>query len=375
MPRILTVDDSKALRMMVKKHLKKLELEIEEAEDGVKGLEKLEGGGFDLVLLDVTMPEMDGPTMLAEMRKRGDKTKVLMLTAESATSVIGDAMKQGIEGYILKPFKPAEVKGKVSDALGLSAGDDAATDVLLIEDLERVRDKLREVLPQVITMQSFGDVTEGTAAARSGKFRVVLVASTLEGADLTKLAGQLKLMQPDAALVLFTPKSDGVLAEARKQGFSDVFFKPFQGDTVVSLINKYMPDKAGAADVRVGGAPDNDTGGPVLTAEGDSMTLLAKDAAEPMLRYFSRVWEAIDEHLGKAVAECFDEVFVDFGNSPGDSEREVKLVAQVRAACTKAGMELHVVGTDRLQRVLQQSPETQDVNVHANVDAARAFAA
>ena len=65
MPRILTVDDSRAIRMIVSKQLQPLGFEISEAEDGNDGLSKVQGAHFDLVVLDVTMPNLDGPGMLA----------------------------------------------------------------------------------------------------------------------------------------------------------------------------------------------------------------------------------------------------------------------------------------------------------------------
>ena len=65
MPRILTVDDSKAIRMIVGKQVAELGFDVDEAEDGLLGLSKLEEVTYDLVILDVTMPNMDGPSMLA----------------------------------------------------------------------------------------------------------------------------------------------------------------------------------------------------------------------------------------------------------------------------------------------------------------------
>src|SRR3954453_19815800 len=88
MARILTVDDSRSVRMIVVREVQSMGHEVEEAEDGEKGLEKLEAGSFDLVILDVTMPVLDGPGMLAKMRERGNKTPVLMLTSESKRSII-----------------------------------------------------------------------------------------------------------------------------------------------------------------------------------------------------------------------------------------------------------------------------------------------
>ncbi len=117
MPAILTVDDSRAVRTIVGKQVKKLGYDVLEAEDGVQGLEQLARTAVALVLLDVTMPNMDGPTMLQKMREGGDQTPVIMLTAESTRSVVAGAMALGISDYILKPFKPEELREKVLSVL------------------------------------------------------------------------------------------------------------------------------------------------------------------------------------------------------------------------------------------------------------------
>ncbi|HEY0711246.1 MAG TPA: response regulator, partial [Polyangia bacterium] len=93
MPRVLTVDDSRAIRMIVSKVLTELGLEVHEAEDGEKGLQMLDELEFDLIILDVTMPVMDGPAMLTKMRELGNNTPVLMLTSESTRSIVSEIMK------------------------------------------------------------------------------------------------------------------------------------------------------------------------------------------------------------------------------------------------------------------------------------------
>ena len=75
MTRILTVDDSRAVRTIIGKTLR-ANFDILEAEDGEKGLAVLQEETVDLVLLDVTMPVMDGPEMLKRLRERGDQTPV-----------------------------------------------------------------------------------------------------------------------------------------------------------------------------------------------------------------------------------------------------------------------------------------------------------
>lgn len=117
MPAILTVDDSRAVRSIVGKQVKGLGFDLLEAEDGVEGLERLAAAHVDLVLLDVNMPNMDGPTMLRKMRERGDQTPVIMLTSESTRSIVAGAIQQGISDYILKPFKPEELREKILSVL------------------------------------------------------------------------------------------------------------------------------------------------------------------------------------------------------------------------------------------------------------------
>src|SRR4051812_23463521 len=180
MARILTVDDSRSVRMIVVREVQSMGHEVEEAEDGEKGLEKLEAGSFDLIILDVTMPVLDGPGMLAKMRERGKNTPVLMLTSESKRSIVSELMKLKIEDYILKPFKNDELKAKVARILkqkdpsvmqALSAkplvqspeprmdmqesgGARQFADVLVVDDMENVPKKLRTMLPAHVTMQS-----------------------------------------------------------------------------------------------------------------------------------------------------------------------------------------------------------------------------
>src|SRR3954453_22168722 len=117
MPRILTGDDSRTVRMSLTKQVSELGFDIDEAEDGEQGLAKLEESTFDLVLLDVTMPVLDGPGMLAKMRANGNKTPVLMLTSESKRTIVAQLMKLGIDDYILKPFKNDELKRKILKSL------------------------------------------------------------------------------------------------------------------------------------------------------------------------------------------------------------------------------------------------------------------
>src|SRR3954467_9581235 len=118
MHKVLTIDDSRAVRMLVSKQARELGCEVDEAEDGAAGLVKLAAQRYGLIVLDVTMPVLDGAGMLASLRERGDRTPVLVLTSESKRSVVAGLLKLGIADYILKPFRAEELQNKMMKILG-----------------------------------------------------------------------------------------------------------------------------------------------------------------------------------------------------------------------------------------------------------------
>ena len=114
------VDDSPTLRTIIANQLAELGYEIEQADDGLAGLAKLQQVAVDLILLDVAMPNLDGPGMLALLRERGDRTPVIMLASEAKRSVVVTA-RLAIADYLVKPFKPDELRAMVQRVLGPSA--------------------------------------------------------------------------------------------------------------------------------------------------------------------------------------------------------------------------------------------------------------
>ncbi len=115
---ILIVDDSRAMRMIVKKTLRAAGFEghnIEEAEDGKAGLQKVEEFGPDLILSDWNMPNMNGPQFLEALREKGVKTTFGFVTTEATSEMRARAAEAGAEFLIAKPFTPqsfSETLGK-----------------------------------------------------------------------------------------------------------------------------------------------------------------------------------------------------------------------------------------------------------------------
>ncbi len=115
--KILVVDDFPTMRRIVKNLLKDLGYEnVDEADDGAMGLEKLRNGNFDLVVSDWNMPVMDGLTMLTQIRADAALAKipVLMVTAEAKKENIIAAAHAGANGYVVKPFTAATLEKKLN---------------------------------------------------------------------------------------------------------------------------------------------------------------------------------------------------------------------------------------------------------------------
>lgn len=111
MVKILAVDDSASMRQMVTYTLKQSGYEVTEAVDGKDALAKAKGGAFDLVITDVNMPNMDGITLVKELRALpAFKFKpILLLTTESAPEKKQEGKKAGATGWLVKPFDPDQL--------------------------------------------------------------------------------------------------------------------------------------------------------------------------------------------------------------------------------------------------------------------------
>ncbi len=120
MASILAVDDSASMRQMVSFTLKGAGYEVIEAVDGVDALNKAKGKAVNLVITDVNMPNMDGITLISELRKLPAYKFIplLMLTTESGMDKKQAGKAAGATGWIVKPFNPDQLLGTVKKVLG-----------------------------------------------------------------------------------------------------------------------------------------------------------------------------------------------------------------------------------------------------------------
>lgn len=119
--RILVVDDSSLIRLYYQDALEKAGFDVEQAINGIEAIEKVLADHFDLLIVDVNMPGMDGFSFVRELRRRGEDIAglpVLMITTEAGEQDFADAREAGANFYLVKPVSEADLVAHVSALAG-----------------------------------------------------------------------------------------------------------------------------------------------------------------------------------------------------------------------------------------------------------------
>jgi DNA-binding response OmpR family regulator len=377
MKRLLTVDDSRAVRSMVSKAVREAGFEVDEAEDGEQGLARLEEATYDLILLDVTMPVLDGPGMLDKMRARGDKTPVLMLTSESKRSIVSNVMQMGISDYILKPFKPEELAAKVAKLLGTdgaaapdaggrpapapaatvsrTVGGRAFVDILAIDDMENVHKKLRSLIPPHVTMAPVTSARAAVQASQEKVFRLIVIDIDLPDVAAASLVSQLRSLQPHAGVVALGLRGSDAKERSVADGFDGVLHKPFDQAELDEVVQQYFDNQE-------------------LVARDDNVlsisAFVGKDDRQE--RYFERVLGLVTKQLDDIAAACFDEVVVDVSKAPLRPDRLPKFIGAIASSAGGLGLELRLVAGPDMRKLLSSFADTHAVRAYSEVTEARA---
>jgi len=114
---ILIVDDEKNIRLALSMSLEKLEIPVETAASGEEALEKVGQGGYELMLLDLRMPGLDGMEVLRRVSRQVPELKVIIITAYGSIDLAVEAMKLGAVDFLQKPFDANQVREMVSRIL------------------------------------------------------------------------------------------------------------------------------------------------------------------------------------------------------------------------------------------------------------------
>jgi two-component system cell cycle response regulator len=362
--RILTVDDSSTIRTIIAKQLTELGFEIEPAEDGFEGLAKLQKMDVDLILLDVTMPNLDGPGMLATLRESGNKTPVIMLTSESKRSVVAGAVKLGIADYILKPFKPEELRAKVQKVLGARAADTPASqpaarelvDLLVVDDIENVHKKLRALIPPQISMTACTSARDALQLSAERMFKLVVIDMVIPDVNSVTLMNQLRALQPQAMMIALALRStDELVTELKAHGFHDVIYKPFETAAIGELLSRHFESSD------------------VVAIDGNVMSCAGFDGKDDRVeKYFSKLKTGCRESLEKLASACYDNSILDLGAvSVRNGDKLVRFVIDTDKEARRLGLQLRLVGKSELKAVMSSIMETAALPFFTSVSDAR----
>ena len=133
--RILVVDDEPAVQNALSRALALERYEVAQAVDGREALERLGETPYEVVILDISMPHVDGLEVCRRLREGGDRTPVLMLTAREEVDDRVAGLDAGADDYLVKPFALRELLARVRALLRRAGEDDEQASALAYEDL------------------------------------------------------------------------------------------------------------------------------------------------------------------------------------------------------------------------------------------------
>lgn len=242
MRRLLLVDDSRAARDALRVALEPYGFELEEAEDGAQALKLLAGSAFDLAFVDLTMPVLDGPSLVRMARARGLATPIVLVTAGAETATVVATIKSGVAGYVTKPFRAAELHALTGRILGL----DPATwvvrpvDLVVLHADPAAASELRALLPERVRVSEADTLARTLALCEARAPAVVLLdAGTLEG-DPISAAALVRQVVPDAGVFALRAGAGEERACVPEEALDGLLPRPVPAVVARELLGAYL---------------------------------------------------------------------------------------------------------------------------------------
>ncbi|MDD2763117.1 MAG: response regulator [Opitutaceae bacterium] len=371
--RILTVDDSKTVRIIVRKAFKGFDCDILEAANGVEGLAVAGKDVPDVILLDVTMPVMDGVEMLTKL-KADPQLKgipVVMLTAEGGRENVLKVAKIGVRDYIVKPFKEdllIEKLGRIIDLKPLSEGPVKAKsildpcDIVVAEDKPVIIQQIQDGLAHMPwTIRGVSTTGEAVDACQRQVPDIFLISLSLPDEGAFKLFRHLRTnlktkYTPVFALVVKTETS--AQQQAQQIGFSAIITKPIEIAELEAKMAKAM---------------NLDTSPRYFTLEKDCFVMRLPENCSPIV--INEVSNYLKPKLAEAVNAGMTRAIIDVEEVKGLNMTIIKLLFQTMQTCRELAMQFSLVGNPQIVAECKGFEDTRNWSFFESMNEARAYLA
>ncbi len=238
---ILVVDDDVDMTETLSDILSATGIQVEIAHDGLQALKKIETKRFDMVLMDIKMPKMNGIEAFKKIKKIRPQTTVMMMTAYAAQDLIAEALAEGVYGIWYKPVEIQRIielveKTPKKGALLLIVDDDLSTGETLVDVLQKKGHQLIQV-------------NSGEEAKRKIKekdFDFVFVKAKMPVMNGLETFLELRKIRPHIKTIVITAycqEVEAIVEEAVKNDFYTCLYKPIKIDNLLKIVEKVVAAK------------------------------------------------------------------------------------------------------------------------------------
>ncbi len=355
--KILTVDDSKTIRLIVAKAFKPYDCMVLEADNGVVGLAVASREKPDVILLDYTMPVMDGFEVLARLRSDPDlkATPVIMLTAEAGRETVVKIAKLGVRDYLIKPFKGELLIERVGRVVTLSSKTatvekakrfDDPINILVVDDKPAIAGQIKSALEDTPWKVTSAD-QPGQALDICMEQGVDLVLASLslpnDGAFMLfqNLRGYTNTATiPILGLAVKTATTEQT--RAQQAGFGSIVTKPIDPEELKSKVCRTLK---------------LETSYKYFQQKESWLTLtLPKDVHQGVVHEVSK---RLNDQLAATVDAGGNKLIVDLSQSETATLPTIELVLSAIQACSKLAIRHAIVGSDTMVTQCRSYEETQ----------------
>ncbi len=354
--KILTIDDSKTIRLIVAKAFKSYDCMVLEAPNGVVGLAVAAREKPDVILLDYTMPVMDGFEVLARLRSDADLrgTPVIMLTAEAGRETVIKIAKLGVRDYLIKPFKEELLVERVGRVISLKPKSnvverpkrfDDPISILVVDDKPAISAQIKAGLADTPWVVASADQPgQALDCCMKQPVDIVLVSLSLPNDGAYVFFQNLRGFAATSTIPVFgmcvkTSTSDQ--ARAQQAGFGGVVTKPIDAAELKARVTrtlkletsyKYFQQRESALVLTLPKEVDQGVGHEVTTR--------------------------LKEQLAATVDAGSDKLIIDLSGTEKATLPVIELVLSAIQACSELSLKCAVVGSEIIKGECRGFEET-----------------